>query len=125
MEQVDAALIVRLVGRHVVGADQVVDTAAGPADCRGDEVADGQSAHVRPDCLDLSKRLVSGHQEVVAGRCRAVFGRVDLLVGPIHPHADDLDQHPLPVRYLVDARRRQLFQVDTVRLPGIDGNGFH
>jgi hypothetical protein len=49
---------------------------------------------------------VSRHQEVVALGRRPVLGVVDLLVRPVDAYAQDLYEHPAPVRYILDARFR-------------------
>jgi hypothetical protein len=52
------------------------------------------------------ERLVAGNQEVVALRSRAVLAGVNLLIRPVHPDAQHLDEHATPVWNVVDARLR-------------------
>ena len=112
--QVDAALVVRVVGGHVVGADQVIDALAGAAHGGDDVVAGLHFGDIRPDGFDLAEALVADDQEVVSGRRRAVFGGVDFFVGSVHADAQNLYQHATAVGNLIQRRLRQIGHVDAV-----------
>jgi hypothetical protein len=78
--EVDATLEVDIVGRHIVGADAVIDAAARSPHRGHDEVTRPEFGHVRADGFDLAEVLVADDQEVVALRRLTVLGGVDLLV---------------------------------------------
>ena len=90
--QVDPALEVDVVGGHVVGADQVVEARARPADGGHDVVAGLHLGHVLPDRLDPAEPFVADDQEVMPVGGGAVLRRVDLLVRPVDADAQDLDE---------------------------------
>ena len=125
VQQVDAALVVRLVGRHVVGADPVVYAGAGSAHGRRYVVAGAQVAHVRPHLEHAPERLVARDQKVVALRGGAVLSGVDLPVRPVHSDAQYLDEHAAPIGNVVDTWLWQVCQVHAVGLTGEDGDRFH
>jgi hypothetical protein len=106
VQQVDAALAVRLVGGHVGEADPVVDSVSRTPDRRHHVIAGYNVANVRPDLEHAPEGLVARHQEVVALGRRPVLGVVDLLVRPVHPDPQDLYEHAASVRYILDARLR-------------------
>ena len=87
MAQVDAALVVSVVGGHVVGADQVIDALAGPAHRGHDVVAGLYLGDIRADGFHLAEALVADDQEVVSGRRRTVLGGVDLFVGSVYTNS--------------------------------------
>src|SRR5262249_40960529 len=64
--QVDTSFVLGVVGRHVVGADQVVDAHTRSADRRYDIVTGCHLGDVRADLDDLAEALVPEHQKVVA-----------------------------------------------------------
>src|SRR6266851_5000211 len=84
--QIDAALVVRVVRGHVVGADQVINALAWPANSRHDVVAGPHFGDIWADGLNLTETLVADDQEVVSGRRCSVFSGVDLFVGAVHPN---------------------------------------
>jgi hypothetical protein len=116
MQQVDVPLVVRIVGGDVVGADAIG---------RHHVVAGTETAHPRLDLQYSPERLVTGDQKVVALRGGAVLGVVDLLVRSVHPDAQHLDEDAAAAGYVVDARLRQVGQVNAVGLAGKDGDRFH
>jgi hypothetical protein len=125
VQQVDAALVVRLVGGHVVGADPVVDAVTGPTHRSYHVVAGFKIPYVGPDLQHAPERLVTGDQDIVALGCHAVLGIVDLLVCPVHAYAQHLDEDPPAIGDIVDARLRQVGQVYAVGLAGKNGHRFH
>ena len=125
MPQVDAALEVGVVGGHVVGADEVVETLAGAPHRRHHVIAGTELGDVLAHRLDPPEALVTRDQEVVSLGGRAVLGRVDLLVGPVDADAQHLDEHPAPARDVAHARLGELGEVHRVGTPGEHRDGFH
>src|SRR5205085_9492750 len=80
---------------------------------------------VRPDLLDDAEALVAGDEEVVARGRGAVFGRVDLLVGPVDADAQHPDLHAAAVGDVADGGLGDLAQVDRVRLTWMNGDCSH
>src|SRR5205823_2267513 len=91
--EIDAALVIRLFAGHVVGADQVIDRAAGATDGGGDVVARLNLLHVGADFFHDAERLVADDEVVVAGRGVAVKSVVDLAIGGIDADLEDADKH--------------------------------
>src|SRR5690348_17329802 len=125
MTQVDAALEVRVVGRHIVHSDGVIQTRAWSTHSRGNVIVRLQLRDVQAHRFHTAKTFVTQNQEIVScGRC-AVFRRVDLLVGAIDADAQDLDQDSAAVRYVIDARFRYFTQVYGIRAAGEHGDRLH
>src|SRR2546425_13250837 len=114
-----------VVSGHVVGADLVVKARAGSADGRRDVVAGPELWHGGPHLFDLSQTLMTENEVIVARRRRSVFRGVDLLVGAVHAHAQDFDQHTAPVGHILKPRFGDFAQVDAVRFARNDADGFH
>src|SRR5215471_4303065 len=85
--QIDAALVIGAVGRHVIRADQVIDALAGPAHGSDDIVARLQFSDIRADSFDLTKTFVANHKKVISWRRGTVLGSIDLFVGTIYTDA--------------------------------------
>jgi len=64
-------------------------------------------------------------EEVVAGRGCAVLRVDDLLVCPVDPDAEHLDEDPSPVRDVFDGGLRNVGEVDRARLPRMHGDRLH
>ena len=125
VQTADAALEVFVVGGHVVGADLVVDAAAGPPH-RGDHVIAGlELGDVGADRFHLPEALMSDHEKVVAVGSGAVFGGIDFLVGAVDADLQDADQHAASVGHIVDTGLLQFGQVDGVALAGKHCDCFH
>ena len=73
VQQVNAALVIDLLARHVRRADLIVDRAARAADRRGDVIARFQIAHVGANCFDNAKRFVPQDQKAEARRRHPYF----------------------------------------------------
>jgi hypothetical protein len=89
--QIDAALKVRIIRRHVVGADQVVDARTRTAYRCDHIIARLQFRHVRTDSFDLAKTFVTDHQKIVALRGLPILCRIDFLVGAVNANTQDFD----------------------------------
>ena len=87
--QVNAALEIRVICGHVVRADQVVDTVAGPADSSYDVVPGLNLGDIRAHSFHLAEAFMADNEKVVSRRCCAVFGGVNFLVGAIHTDPED------------------------------------
>jgi hypothetical protein len=123
--EVDAALVVDVVGGHVIGADDVVDAVAGPA-YRGDDVVPHrQLGDVGPHRLDPAEALVPDHQEIEPFRRRPVLGGVDLLVGSVHPDSQHLHQHSTPAGDVGERRTGHRRQVYRAGFPRDHGDSLH
>ena len=96
MTQVDPALEVLVVGRHILEADRVVEAFPRPADCGHDEIARPQERDVWRDGLDWPEALMTDDEEVVA--LQTVFGRVDFAVRAVHADTQHLHEHAAAVR---------------------------
>src|SRR6266852_6333115 len=84
--QIDAALVVRVVRGHVVGADQVINAFARPAHRGHNVVAGFHFGDTGADGFVLTEALVTNDQEIKSrGRC-SVLGGVDLFVGSVYPN---------------------------------------
>ena len=125
MPEVDAALVVFVVGRHVVGPDQVVEAAAGPPHGRDHIVSGPQLGHVVANRLDPAEVLVPGHEKRTSFRRLPVFPGVDLLVRAVHSAPQQTHQHPSTSRDVREGGFGELGQVGAVRFAGIDRDGFH
>jgi hypothetical protein len=126
VQEVDPALVIDVVGGVVLQTDLPVDRRARPADACDDIGARrDRRRDVRPDLDDPPEALVPGDEVVVAGRCGAVLGGVDLLVRAVDAHAEHLDLHPAPVGDVVDVRLRDLPEVDRVGRSWMYGDGSH
>jgi hypothetical protein len=55
----------------------------------------------------------------------AILGCIDLFVGAVDAAAQQLHEDTPPVGYVIDARQRQVGQMDAVGLPGVNGDCFH
>jgi hypothetical protein len=124
MAQVDAALVVDVVGGHVIGADQVIDTLAGPAHGGDDIVVGSQFGHVRAYGFHAAEAFVADDQEIVSWRGGAVFGRVDFLVGTVHTDTKNLYQYSPAVGDLVELGLVQIGRVDAVGFSREHTDGF-
>ena len=122
MQQIDAALVVGIVGGHVVGADEVVDTLAGPAYGRYHVIAGLQLADIGADFFHHTKAFVAGDQKIVAFRRRAILCRIDLFVSAIHAHAQHAHQHSAPIG---DGIERGFIQRRQMRAVGLAGKNCH
>ena len=67
MPEVDAALEVSVVGRHVLQADAIVETRSGPPYGCHDVVARLEFIDLCADGFDDAKALVAQYQVLVAG----------------------------------------------------------
>ena len=123
--QVDAALVVDVVGGHVVGADEVVNTLAGAAHGGDDIVAGLHFGDIRPDRFDLAKAFVADDEVIVSGRRCAVFGGVDFFVGAVNADAQNFYQYAAAVWNLIQRRFWQISHVDTVGFSREYTDGFH
>src|SRR5262245_60237317 len=123
--EVDATLVVGLLAGHIVGADEVVDRAAGAADGGGDVVARLNALHVGADFLNDAKGLVTDDEVAVAWRSVAVEGVVDLAVGGIDADFQHADEDAFAAGNVGDFGARNVGEVDAVLLAGSDGDGFH
>ena len=62
----------------------------------------------------------------IGSSCRlAVQTRIDFAIGAAESHVQDLYQDAAALRYIVKFRPRQFTEVETLRLTGFKGNGFH
>ena len=126
MSQIDAALVIDLVGGHVLQANLIVDAAAGAAHAGDDKHAwPNGGGHVGANADDLPKVFVAGDEEVGPLRRLPILGLVDFAVSAIDAHAQHLDQYAAPAW---DARQvwlRHVFQVHRVRLAWIDRYRLH
>src|SRR6185437_15900983 len=97
VQQVDAALVIDLVGGHVLQTNLVVDALAGAAHAGDDKHAGPDGAgHVGANADHLPKVFVAGDEKVGAIRRLPILGLVDFAVGAIDAHAQHLDQHAAP-----------------------------
>ena len=85
--QVDAALEVTVVGRHVVCADQVVDACTWSAYSRDHVVSRFYVSYVWTNGLNLTKTLMTDDQKIVTRRSLAILGGIDLFVRTIDADA--------------------------------------
>src|SRR5690242_8576729 len=123
--QVDAALVVDVIGGHVIGSDKVVDALTG-ATYGGDDVVAGlHFGDIRPDSFHLSETFVADDEKVVSGRCCAVFRSIDLLVGTIDADAENFYQDSAAVWNLIHRWLWQIGDVDAVGLSREYADGFH
>src|ERR1041385_5218909 len=101
MAQVDATLEVGVVGRHVVGADEVIDASAGTANGGHYIVARLQFGHIRTNGFDATEPFVADHQEVEPGGSRAIFSRVDLFVSAVHANSQNLYEDAATIQHIL------------------------
>jgi hypothetical protein len=126
VQEVDAAFVVRVVRRHVLKPDLVVDRVARPAHSGDDEPSRLDRARdVRPHLEHAPEVLVPDDEEVVAGRRHAVLRLVDLLVRSVHPDPQHLDEDAAAARHVVDGRLREVGNVDRHRPARMDGYRLH
>src|SRR5581483_7005224 len=114
MPQVDPPLVVGIVGRHVVRADQVVNAIAGAAHGGNDVVSRFQFRDFRSDGLYLPESFVANDKELVARRRSTIFGGIDFFVGAVYAYAQDLHQHSTTVRNLIERGLGQLGNMDAI-----------
>src|SRR5438876_140396 len=125
MAQIDPALVIRVVCRHIVGADEVVDALSRTANGRDHIISRLKFCDVRRDGFDPSKTFVANNQVVESrGRC-AVFGGIDFLVGAIDADSQDLHEHASAVRDLVERRFRRICKMDAARFARKYADCFH
>src|SRR5208283_3260622 len=102
--QVDAPLVIGVVGGHIVRADQVIDARTRAAYRGHDVVARLQLRGIRTDSFHLAETLMADDQKIVSwGRC-TVLGSVDFFVGSVNDYAQNFDQHTAAVWNLVQGR---------------------
>ncbi len=123
--KVDASLEVDIVGRHVIGADRVVQAVAWTAHGRDHEVSRRELGHVRANLFDHAEALVPKHEVVVAGRRLSIERGVDLLVGTVDADAQHLHEHAASTRDIGDARLFDLAQMGGAGTAGGDADRFH
>jgi predicted amidohydrolase len=99
--EVNPALIIRIVGGHIVRADLIVDTLTGPANRRDDIIARLKVRDVWTDSFHTPKALVTEDQEVISWRRGAVFRSIDLLVGTINANPQDFDENSAAIGHIL------------------------
>ena len=133
MAKVDSALVVNLVARDVVAADQIENRFSWPSDRARDVIARNDFLDLCPHFNNLAKALMPDDQMVATGRGVPVEGLVDLSIGRVDADLQHLHQHAAPLGYLAHVRMRlvrelgdrNLTQMHAVRLAGQNGYGFH
>src|SRR5262249_46397991 len=85
MTKVDSTFEVSIVGRHVVGADKIVDARPGTTDGGDHIIARLYLRDVWTNGFDLAETFVADDQEVVSRRRLTIFGGIDFLVGAVDP----------------------------------------
>ena len=131
--EVDAALVVDLLPGEIVAPDLVVNGSTRPPDRARDKVAGLHLGHPVAHLHDLPEALMADDQVLAPRRRVAVERLVDLSIRSVDTDLEHLHPHGPALRDLTDVRMRligqlrfgNLSQVDAVRLPGQDGNGFH
>lgn len=124
MAQIDAALEIDVVGRHVGPPDRIVDACARPTHRRHDEIAGRHAGRFAPDGFDDTEAFVTVDQVFVAGRWRTIFARKYLLVGAVDPDREHANEHAVPVLDQID-RRCVDFNESRTAAGGKDRDGFH
>src|SRR4051812_6508928 len=125
MKQIDAALIVDVVGCHVIRTDEIVNTVSGAANGGHDVVSGLEFRHVGTDCLDTTKAFMSGYEKVITCGRGAIFGGINLFVSAIDTDAEHLDEHPSTIWDGLDGRLLQLREMRTVGFARIDRDSRH
>ena len=85
--QIDATLEVRIVRRHVVRADQIVDARAGPAHSSHYVITRLHFSHVWTNRFNLPETFMTNDQEILSGRRLAILSGIDLFVRAIDTDA--------------------------------------
>src|SRR5258706_164242 len=94
MKQVYAALVIHIIGGHILQANLVVDAVAGTAyGCHDIGSWSNSVRDIGANLHHTSKVLVTGDEEVAALRCLAIFGFIDLFIGAINAHTENLHQY--------------------------------
>jgi hypothetical protein len=110
--QVDSPLVVLVVCREVLQTERVIDAVPRPPNACYDVGAWSEPlGYGGPHLHHLAEALVPGNQEVRPGGRFAVLRVVNLLIGAVHPDAEHLDQHSLPVGDVVHVGHRNVFEV--------------
>src|SRR6185369_9321978 len=89
MAQINSAFEVSVIRGHIVCADQIVNTRAGPADGGNYIVAGFDFGDVGTNRLDSPEALVTKHQKVITFGRGSVFGGIDLLIVTVHAYAQN------------------------------------
>src|SRR4051812_34588570 len=84
VQQVDAALIVDIVRRHIIRADQVVDAMPRTPHSCDHVVTRLQLCDMLSNRLNTPKPFVSRDKKLVTRGRRTVFRRIDLFISPIN-----------------------------------------
>src|SRR4051794_39436600 len=102
MQPADAALVIGIVGRHIVSADLVIEAVARPAHSRHHEVARFELGHIRTHSFNLSEALMPQYQDVVPVGSNAILGGIDLFIGTVDPDAYHAHEHSTSVGNVFD-----------------------
>src|SRR5262245_15541540 len=125
MSQVDTALVVSVVGRHVVGADGVVEAGARATHRCNHIVARTKLCNVRADRFYLAEAFVSSHQELITVGRSTVFCSIDFFVRAIHSDSQDPYQDSPTIGDIADTRLWQFCEMNRVGLARKYCDGFH
>src|SRR5215469_8904053 len=125
MTQIDSPFEVRVVGSHVVGADQVVNALAWAANGGDHIVAGFHFGNIQANGLDSAENLMANHEEVKSHRGGPVFRGIDLSVSSIDTDAQNFDQNTAPIRDFLDRRFGQVSEMNAVRLSRKHTYSFH
>ena len=123
--QIDAALEVLRVGRHVLETDGVIDARARAPHGGDHVVAWRDRGDVRADGFDAAEAFVADDQEIVTGRRRTVLGRIDLAVGAVDADAQHLDEDASSVREFTEGWPGDFGEMGALRAARQNGDSFH
>src|SRR5262249_50485972 len=106
---------------HVLFAVSARMALVGPTDHRDDVVASRERPYLATDRLDTAEAFMADDEVIVAGRCLSVLRAIDLDIGSVDAHTEDLHAH---IGWSDDGRRR-VQDLRAVRDSRMYGNGSH
>src|SRR6266705_3868406 len=126
MAQVDAALIVHIIGGHVLETNLIVNAMPWAAHgCYNIRSWSNSIWHMWANLHHLAKVFVTGNEVVIALRCHAIRCLIDFLVCAVNAYSQYLHQYALPIWNVRHFWHRYLFHMHPIGFTRIDRYRFH
>src|SRR5947209_1551716 len=98
MQLTDSALEVRIVGRHVIRADQVIQTCARPSHSGYNVVTRLEFPDIGTYGFNATEAFVTGHEKIESRGRSAILSRINFFIGSIHSDAKYFHEYSPSVR---------------------------